>query len=240
MTTSRSSGTRQKITVIVFIAVLAIIGWQVYSLFEESIPTAPPANQTAAAAPKNPSASSAPIAATPPGVTPPHSGPAPVLPKPPILSAKELELIKLQRQAEERYVTAVNQLQMLKIEREIAETNKSIAAARLATATAEKEMATLAQPLSNFTQSITTNPSSTGPISQEISSAATGNFMVISVSYLQGRWSAVLSSQGKLYQVFVDDILPDNNNIKVLEINKSGVILKIGDEKRKISLVPLI
>jgi hypothetical protein len=239
MTTSRSSGTRQKITVIVFIAVLAIVGWQVYSLFEESIPT-PPASPTAAA--NNPTAApslKAAAATSPPGITPPAAA-APVLPKPPVLSAKELELIKLQRQAEERYVAAVSQLQMLKIEREIAETNKSIAAARLATATAEKDMAKLAQPLGNFSQNLTTNPTS-GPSQPEISNlVAAGNFMVISVAYLQGRWSAVLSNQGKLYQIFVGDILPDNNNVKVLEINKSGVTLKIGDETRKISLVPLI
>lgn len=240
MTTSRS-GSRQKITVIVFIVVVAIIGWQAFSLFQESTPppSSSPSNQPAPATPPGSSTATPTPPASPITTSPP---PAPVLPKPPLLSAKELELIKLQKQAEERYVAAVNQLQMLKIEREIAETNKSIADARLATATSEKEMAALAQNLSGFSQNLTTGPTPTAaPSPQDISSlAAGGNFAVISVSYIQGRWSAVLSAQNKLYQVFVGDILPDFNNIKVLEINKSGVTLKIGDEERKISLVPLI
>lgn len=237
MTTSRSSNSRQKVTLVIFIIIIAIVGWQVYALFKSDTPAAPPPPKPAikAAAPQGtPPQMSGNI--PPPAQTPPALPPA--LPKPPVLSSKELELIRLQKQTEERYIAAVNQLQMLKIEREIAETNRSIATARLEAATSEKAMAGLTQS-SGYSQNIT-GPSSQPMVSAEtLPSITANNYVVISVSYLQGKWSAVLGSQGKLYQIYIGDVLPDTE-IKVVDINKSGVTLKIGEEKRKISLVPII
>ena len=234
MTTSRSSNSRQKVTLVIFIIIIAIVAWQVYALFKSDTPAAPPP-------PPKPAVKAGAPQGTPPqmsGNIPPPAQTPPALPKPPVLSSKELELIRLQKQTEERYIAAVNQLQMLKIEREIAETNRSIATARLEAATSEKAMAGLTQS-SGYTQNIT-GPSSQPMVSAEtLPSITANNYVVISVSYLQGKWSAVLGSQGKLYQIYIGDVLPDTE-IKVVDINKSGVTLKIGEEKRKISLVPII
>ncbi|HSW93085.1 MAG TPA: hypothetical protein VLJ15_01875, partial [Gammaproteobacteria bacterium] len=48
-----------------------------------------------------------------------------------------------QREQQEAYLDSVNQLQLLRVKREIAETNQAIAAARLATETANKNMSDL-------------------------------------------------------------------------------------------------
>src|SRR5579872_6219925 len=53
------------------------------------------------------------------------------------------DLQKQQAAQQQMYLDSVNQLQLLKIKREIAETNQAIASARLATETANKSMSDL-------------------------------------------------------------------------------------------------
>jgi type IV pilus biogenesis protein PilP len=237
--------TRQKITMALLLIVIILIIWQLFSLFHENNATS--SNHAVMANNKKMSGTNT----TP---TEPHvPQPAP-LPKPPVVSEQEKELIKLQKQTEEKYINALSQLQMLKVERDIAETNKAIVTAKLDTATAEKNMANLLQPnisSASYAQGLA-NPSSIPPstpslppannssaTAQNSAPTVTNNYLVISVSLLQGKWNAVLGSQGKLYQVYIGDILPDDK-AQVVDIDKSGVTLKYGDEKRKISLVPII
>ena len=52
------------------------------------------------------------------------------------------------------------------------------------------------------------------------------------------RWTAVLGSQGKLYNVAVGDVLADGE--RVLSISKSGVILEKEGKSKKISIISSI
>jgi type IV pilus biogenesis protein PilP len=214
--------TRQKITGVIFIVVLIIIGWQGMSLLN-STSSAPPlavaANQQAMAmrAPK----------------------PMPVVKQPAQLTPREMQLMQMQQALEAKYVAAINELQMLKLEREIVENNKAIVAARLDTVALQQKIVNL----------LTAPSVPPGAYSQGLEGGAAPaqppqppqqpSYSVVSVSQLQHRWSAVMGYQGHLYQIYVGDIMPPDGS-KVIEINKSGVWLSKDNEKRKVSLVPVI
>ena len=149
------------------------------------------------------------------------------------MSAQELELVRLQQETQAKYVAALNELQMLKIAREIAQTNQAIAAARLATVTAEKNtLLLLSPPPPAYAQGLVT------PVSGTPSMSSPG-YTVVSVSQLQNRWNAVLGYQDKLYSVSIGDVLPSDGST-VVSISRSGVVLEKDGAKRKISMVPII
>ena len=56
------------------------------------------------------------------------------------MSQREMELLAQQKQIEAKYIAALNELQALRLEREIAETNKAIIDAKLGTITAQKNI----------------------------------------------------------------------------------------------------
>ncbi|HSW70184.1 MAG TPA: hypothetical protein VLI69_08565 [Gammaproteobacteria bacterium] len=170
-----------------------------------------------------------------------------------ITSPREnMELQKQQQQQQQTYLDSINQLQLLKVKREIAETNQAIASARLATETANKNMSDLltqptlpqapagsevvrgvANPIAGTTPGASTSsentpPPSTKPQVLEIP------FVVISVSMQFSHWNAVLSYQGKLYNVSVGDTLFDGST--VASISKNGVTLLRDGKRRKISI----
>lgn len=224
---------RQLIIGLIFFIVILIVAWQVYSLFKGEGTTAPQARPT-----------NIPNAPT----QQPNLPPQPAVPKPtttlpkPTLTIQEIEQIKLQKQNEERYINAVNQLQMLKIEQQIAEANKAIITAKLDTVKAQKSITDLSQPINSgvpFIPSVTpTAPTSTNSSADGINMLSS-IYTVISVSQLQGKWSAVLSTKDKLYQVHVGDELPDTG-AKIITIDSNGVMFKIGDEQRKLALISII
>src|SRR3990167_8520018 len=169
--------------------------------------------------------------------------PAP-LPKPAV-SQREKELLQQQEEIEAKYIAAINELQMLKLEREIAETNKAIIDAKLGTITAQKNIIDLLSPppppqvvQGGYAQSLAGGSVTTAlPITSQQPQEV--NYTVVSISRLESRWSAVLGYQTNLYQVSTGDVLPIDGS-KVVSIDRSGVLLEKEGVRKKISLVPII
>jgi hypothetical protein len=179
------------------------------------------------------------------------------------------QILELQKKTEEKYVDQLNQLQMLRVQREIAETNQAIASARLATVTAEKNVSDLltkpSQPILPLQQQQLPPPQmpsgtydntalggqpSTPPTTEVVPPPPATTvqiplppvevpYFVVSVSMQFGRWSAVLGYQGKLYNISVGDVLPVDRSV-VASINKNGVVLVKGKKRRKISIITAI
>lgn len=228
---------RQKVTAGVLVLIIIIIIWQAKGLFGGGSKTAvtplPAVNKAAA-----PSAMSA-QQATPQSTE--------IMKVQPATSQREMELMRLQQETQAKYIAALNDLQMLKVTREIAETNQAIIAAQLATVTAQKNIVNLLAPQqqvspADYARGLV-NPVTSGnqvrsaPPTQVLQPEVT--YSVVSVSQLQYRWHAVLGYQGRLYNVLVGDVLPaDGSTVK--SIDKSGVILEKDGVRKKISLVPII
>lgn len=216
---------RQAIIGVILVAVIGFMLWQVFGLFGGSKPSAP--KKTAATR-----AVQAPMP-TPKAAELPAAAP---------LSPREIQMMQAQQALEAQYLAAINELQMLKIQREIADANKAIASAKLATVNSQKSIVSLLAPeqSNNYAQRLT-NTAQGVPVGQ--SGAPTNiietKYTVISVSEIQGRWSAVLGAQGKLYNVHVGDVLPADSS-KVVSIDRGGVVLEKDGMKKTVSLVPVI
>lgn len=219
--------TRQKIVIGALIVIGGIFAWVMFggSSTTETAPTATTST-----------------VATPAPATMPTPRPA-ELPKPAPLTQREAELLQLQQETEARYLAAVNELQMLRIQRDIAETNKAIAGAKLDTVSAQKNIISLLTPeqTTNYGQHLVNPAGVTSPTqpSRPPVDVIEVTYTVISVTEIQGRWGAVVGAQGKLYNVHVGDVLPIDNS-KVININRSGIVLEKDGVKRTISLVPII
>lgn len=228
---------RQKATALLVVAVIAFLFYQVYGMFggsSESVPA-----NAAATAP-----------------TPPPAPQVAQLVKEPPMTDREKELMRMQQETQAKYVATLNELQMLRLSLQIAETTKAIMVAKLDTVTAQKGIVdllapptaaptpeTYAQglegksgsnivPVSSVTPSTTAAQSSSATGSQEIS------ITVVSVSKINNKWNAVLGAGGSLYSVTMGDVLPDGST--VLSIDKSGIILDKNGQQKKVSLVPII
>ena len=163
------------------------------------------------------------------------------------------KLLDLQKQTEKDYVEKINQLQTLKLQREIQETNQAIATSRLATVTADKGVSDLltkptqpvnppgvyvppgayAAPLVNPVAggtSVTTQTTTSGPMIPE------PPYTVLSVSMELGKWNAIIGFQGKLFNVSIGDVLPIDGSV-VTSINKNAVHLIKDGKRRKISII---
>jgi len=233
--------TRQKVMGGVVVLIVLIILWQLSSMFKGGgKKTARPIIETN---------STAMMGASGPGAVAPGAPmqPQQITPKPAELKQaqpmtdREAELMKLQQETQAKYLDALNQLQILKVTRDIAQTNKDISTAKLATVVSEKKIVDLLTPPAppatpeTYAKNLV-NPTSTGAIvtpEQEV------NYSVISVSELQYRWGAVLGYKGNLYNVHVGDILPPDGST-VFSINKDGVTLLKDGVKKKISLISII
>jgi type IV pilus biogenesis protein PilP len=238
MTTDRAQlsgggSPRQKIIAGLVLLVFAFLAWQVYGMFASGSSPATPA-ATANAVPTMPT---------------PQPAQLPQVAKAP-LSDREQALMALQQETQAKYLAALNELQMLKVEKDIAETNKAIVTAKLDTVTAQKNMVDLLQPSkpaptqAEYSQNLVNptgaNASATPGVASGATSAPVDNYTVISVSHLQGRWNAVMGYQGRLMNVFVGDTLPVDGS-QVTNIDKSGVTLKLKDgNTKKISMVSII
>lgn len=231
------SGLRQQITVGVLILVLAMIIWQMIGLLSSS-------GSSAATTPLLNTNKNAHQASTMPQ---PVDSPA-SLPQA-HLTAKvgesDANLIKMQRDTQEKYLAALNELQVLKVNRDIAVTNQAIMTARLAAVTAEKKMTDILSPpeptpqdyAQNLVNPVAGKSEPTAPT--EVSVPEVITYTVVSVSLLQNQWGAVIGSKGNLYSVKVGDILPPDRS-KVIGIDKGGVVLLKDGERLRISMVPVI
>jgi len=257
MQAMKNMSTRQKVTAGLFVVVLIGLIWMVKGMIFTGSNNAPPSPAM------KPPAS---MAQGPGGMSPVQQPVAPqpvsLQPKPQPISPQDAELQKLQQDTQAKYLAAVSELQMLHLSRDIAETNQAIAAAELSTVTAQKGVIDLLTPKpapapvpttayvpslvnpTNVTptgQTLPPPPSiSNGPPSPSIGQApAQPNYVVLSVSFLMNKWSAVIGEEGKLYNVSIGDILPTDGS-RVVSISRSGVILSKMGVIRKISLVSAI
>jgi type IV pilus biogenesis protein PilP len=229
---------RQKLIAVAFVFILAFLIWEIIGMFRGSSPsvsTTPTKNVTGA------------MNTNVPGGAPQFVPPQPAQINKPVsaMSPQELQLMQMQQALEARYIAATNELQQLKLSRDIAETNQAIASAKLATVTAEKHILDLLKPEPAPTAAYShalANPSSssvtvtTTPVPAQVE---VNNYSVISVTELRNRWNAVLGFQGSLFQVGIGDILPADES-RVVHIDRTGVILEKNGVKKKISLVSII
>ncbi len=231
MADDQGKNTRQKVIIIVLVLVVGFVVWQVFGMFGGGSSSKEPAKVAVN---------------TPPPAPMPTPKPAELPAAPAPLTPREMELMQLQQETEAKYVAALNELQMLKVQRDIAQTNKDIASAKLDTVSAEKNIVTLLTPETNnnYAQRLA-NPAMgtpTGPGQNNEPSPlpiAETAYTVISVTEIQGQWAAVIGAQGKLYNVHIGDVIPVDNS-RVVSINRGGVVLQKGETKRTISLVPII
>ena len=153
-----------------------------------------------------------------------------------------------QEAVQTRYVSALNELQMLKIQKEMAETNQAIVAAKLATATAEKTITDMLaqpepqQPQFNMGKNGPGGASSTNVMPPPDVQPDAGpnpmaakSFSVQSVSMIQDQWHAVIKYKDDLYDVGVGDILPPDGSV-IKTIDQNSVTLESAGVTQKIPL----
>lgn len=227
--------TKQKVVGVLTIVIVIFVVYEVIGLFSSPSPKAPeikPATTTVSTAKK-----------TTPQPTP--GQPQNLTAVNVITPSRETNAaLQQQQQQQQAYLDSLNQLQLLKVKREIAETNQAIASARLATETANKNMSDLLTQPGGLPQTVTVAPGSKLATSTNIMGldnalqpkpqAVEVPFVVISVSMQLNRWNAVLSYQGKFYSVSVGDTLLDGSVIA--SINKNGVIVTKDGKRRTLSI----
>lgn len=245
--------TKQKIIGLLVVILIGLIVWQVFELFfkENNSPAIPKpiANQSI----KTTNLSSSTVSKNPANNTPPNAN----VPSPasvPVLVSAQTDvqpdaseaIIQAQEENQVAYLDLINKLQNLKIQKEIAETSQAIAVAKLATATAEKNMSGLiiesSQDISiNYANKPTTGKETNATTISSLNAPPIpeNNYAVLSVSKELGHWQAVISDQGKLYTVSVGDKIP-GTQIVVNEISINGVVLFDGKKKQAIRIVTSI
>jgi hypothetical protein len=169
-------------------------------------------------------------------------------PKPPqaAMTEREMQLMAMQNELQVKYIAALNELQMLKVQRDIAEANKDIMKAKQDTIVAQTkvvELLSIANPRSlgslGGPPSTPQNQAQSAPLQPLPQAPALGDlYTVVSVTNLQGRWTAVMNGK-KLYNVSVGDILADDGST-VIAIDRSGVTLENGGKRKKLSMVSVI
>lgn len=239
MTTDRAQlpgggSSRQKIIAGIVLLVFAFLAWQIYGMFGGGGSSPAPVMANGMNAPTMPS---------------PQPAQLPQVAKAP-LSDREKALMALQEATQAKYLEALNELQMLKVQKDIAETNKAIVTAKLETVTAQKNMVDLLEPpkpeatQASYSQNLVNPTGANAGVTPATTVGApvqaSDSYAAISVSHLQGRWNAVIGYQGKLMNVFIGDTLPADGSL-VTNIDKSGVTLKLKDgNTKKISMVSII
>jgi type IV pilus biogenesis protein PilP len=234
---------KQTITLVLVVIVFAIVAWQVYGLImpEGGSAPAPVANTVVVTKAGAPASSGSPSSLPAPEMLQPKQAPVQV----------NTELLRLQQETEAKYISALNELEMLKVQRQIAETKESITAATLATATAEKSItdlltvqqmpsagggnsytSTAIAPASPSMPAPTTSTAPTPAPAPRVVAAPEAPYTLQSVSYKDQRWNAVLSLQEKQYSVTVGDVLaPDECTVG--SIDRNSVVLVDKNKKMR-------
>lgn len=252
----KSMNSRQKVTAGVAVLIFLVVVWQVWGLIGGGgAPKKSTVSLTSAAKStttlKSPSSETMPSPSAGGGAPSPSTIPGTPsaqnqLPQPAV-SPEMAEVMKAQQETEARYMQAVNQLQMLKIARDIADSNRDIMKAKLDAVIAEKKIVdTLSGPSTEqqgYSSSLV-NPAAVTPGQQGKGAAippppVEPGYTVVSVTELQNRWSAVLGSQGNLFSVHVGDVLPVDGST-VVSISRTGVVLEKDGVTKKISMVSII
>jgi hypothetical protein len=259
---------KQKITIGIVVVVLGFVAWQAIGMFGGGGSSPAPAptnvpNKSMSANPQQPAnngspapvqqaAQGAPAAAPTSGDNTPKQ--APVL--------ANAELLQLQQETQAKYIAALNELEMLKVQKSIAETKQAITTSTLATATAEKNITdllttqvsqmpsnnSLSNQYSPFASSggagdsgASPSPSANGapaaPVPIKIIQPETQYFLQ-SVAYKSEKWSAVLMNGKNVFIVEVGDTLPPDGSI-VTGIDKNAVTLSKDKVSRHIQMSPV-
>ncbi len=241
--------TKQKVIGVLTFVIIGFVLYEIIGLFSSGKPpktVIKPAPQTAAQQ-KTPSGTMTTVTTSSNNVAPMGAitgAPALTAINPIVPPVKANDELQKQQEQQQVYLESVNQLQLLKVKREIAETNQAIASARLATETANKNMSDLltqptlpqlpgggtAQPIANGLP--TENATPTPAASAAKAPTMDVSFTVISVSMKFNHWNAVLGSDNKLYSVPIGDTLFDGSTVAA--ISKNGVTLTKDGKKRKI------
>lgn len=256
ITNGDASGMKQKVIVVALILIVAFLGWQVKSMLfgggDSSTPAPKPATTASSKMMTNAAPQAGQIAAGSPTVNGQPAMPQAVtLPTAAALPPQsENELLRLQRETQSKLLESLNTLQMLKVQRDIAEMSQAIAAAKLATVTAEKNISDLLTkpaapqvPISAYTEKLGVSAPVGGPTEAGAPSTtptvSAASYVLLSVSMQFDKWSAVLGYQGKLLNVSVGDVLPTDGSV-VTAINKDSITLEKDGKKAKLSLVSSI
>ncbi len=245
--------TKQKITIAVIVVVVLIVIWQVVGILGGS------SKQAAVAPAAKPMSATSPNSASPQSGSPnmamnpmmsPNNMPVPAAPQAPQNSQSSAPavqvnpaLLKLQQETEAKYIEAVNELQILKIRREIAETKQAISKSTLDTMTSEHKMSDLlvkppAPGREDYANSL--GGPNAGPNGMMVATTTTTTttepaYVLLSVSKQSQRWSAVLGNAGKLYSVTIGDTIPTDGSV-VVSIDTDGVVLEKDGKKRRIAI----
>lgn len=171
------------------------------------------------------------------------------------MTEREMQLMKLQQETQAKYLAALSELQMLRVNKDIAEVKRDVSKATLETITAQKGVIDLlapskppvatadayAQGLESNSAAATTAVSGASSTSSAASApvSSSGDYKVVSVSKLRGEWVAVLGAAGALYSAKIGDVLPVDGST-VTSINKNGIELEKDGKTRKLSMVPII
>ncbi len=177
----------------------------------------------------------------------------PAPPKPAQQSAAAAEssdakLLALQTEAQARYMTALNELQMLKINKDIAEANKAIMKAKEDTVTSQVKIVTLLTPPAPPAPPAQVEQKPVNPGLADVSlrgvppapaQPKNDDMSVVSVTNIRGRWMAVINGGKALYKVTIGDTIPDEEST-VVSIDRSGVTVEKDGTKRKIYMNSVI
>jgi hypothetical protein len=167
-------------------------------------------------------------------------------------SVADAMMLQQQQDLERKYIAAVNELQMLKVSKDIADANKDIAKSKLEMVMAQKVVVEQLEPTAiqpgSYAAALN-NPGATqqigAPVSgkkmptQAASDDESSPYTVISVSQLQNKWGAVLGYQGTLIHVYIGDSLP-LEHAQVVAIDNDGIEIEKDGKRKKIALVSLI
>ncbi len=249
---------KQKVIIVILIIVVLVILWQLKGLFSSGgvSSTSHPAlkvEKLSSGSSVSP-ATTATLSSTAGGL--PHTAAMPtqqsLIAEQQAFAEQNMMLMRQQQEVQAKYLNAVNELQMLKIQQEIAQANQAIATAKLATVTAEKGVSDLltrpsapSVPTSVYANNLVSptqaggEPVSQPPIQPAPTVAMEVPYVVISVSMESHRWSAVIGYQGKLYTVSTGDTLPIDGSV-IRSISRNGVVLRKNGQDRKIGIVSSI
>lgn len=231
-------GQRQKVIIVAIVIIFLIVIYNIVGLFRNSGTTTTPTVATTttpavttppASAPGNPKEATAASAITDQSAAANSSvRQTHVLPN--------LEILRLESQKQTEYMSDLSELQLLKVQRQIAETKQAIAAAKLATITAETGIAdsltVTGQGRGNVSQQqVTLNTNFTPPAPAPSINAS---YTLMSVSFQGKKWTAVIKDSANYVIVSVGDKLSDGSTVQ--SIDRAGVTIKKDNTITKLAL----
>ncbi len=227
--------TKQKILVPVTILIVLLLAYEVFAIFMPSTPSftppprvnnAPPAFSRAPtnAVNPNPGAVQHRVIKKTKITQVPSSPPSPLM-------ASALEQ---NSDLHKQYLKMLSQYQVLQLQELLARAHANLATAHVQEAEAQQRV----EKLTNGRVRI--GSSTTGSIGSyanaESSNEAATDFQVQFIGYQSGRWTGILSKDGKDYEIHNGSLLPDD--VRVTSMNSRGIVVRREGYKRFIPIAP--